>query len=153
MDSQSGGHLGQDRKVPSAAGGNFSRMHKTEKTAKESRMNLMYNHLCDRTLAQAGFDGFAVTLDEFAKLFCRRERDQVARDEELIVKARGGELNFSLIFVAAKNDADRRIVIWRHHLALEIIEVEIHLSRVAMVKGADFQVKQNMAAKEAMVEY
>ena len=25
-------------------------MHKTEKTAKESRMNLMYNHLCDRTL-------------------------------------------------------------------------------------------------------
>jgi hypothetical protein len=26
-------------------------MHKTEKTAKESRMNLMYNHLCDRTLA------------------------------------------------------------------------------------------------------
>src|ERR1700737_2983844 len=52
MDSQSGGHLGQDRKVPSAAGGNFSRMHKTEKTAKESRMNLMYNHLCDRTLVR-----------------------------------------------------------------------------------------------------
>src|SRR5690242_11473013 len=53
---------------------------------------------------KSGFDGFAVTLDEFAKLFCRRERDQVARDKELIVKARGGELNFSLIFVAAKND-------------------------------------------------
>jgi len=30
-------------------------MHKTEKTAKESRMNLMYNHLCDRTLAYLGF--------------------------------------------------------------------------------------------------
>src|ERR1700739_1826517 len=51
MDSQSGGHLGQDRKVPSKAGGNLSRMHKTEKTAKESRMNYMYSHLCDTTLA------------------------------------------------------------------------------------------------------
>src|ERR1700674_2794558 len=50
MDSQSGGHLGQDRKVPSTAGGNLSRMHKTEKTAKESRMNFMYSHLCDTTL-------------------------------------------------------------------------------------------------------
>src|SRR6201993_3359509 len=50
MDSQSGGHLGQDRKVPSTAGGTLSRMHKTEKTAKESRMNFMYSHLCDRTL-------------------------------------------------------------------------------------------------------
>ena len=37
-----------------------------------------------------------------SKLFCRRERDQVARDKELIVKAGGGELNFSLIFVAAR---------------------------------------------------
>ena len=26
-------------------------MHKTEKRAKESRMNLMYSYLCDRTLA------------------------------------------------------------------------------------------------------
>src|SRR5271165_2477301 len=51
MDGQSGGHLSQDRKVPSTAGGNLSRMHKTEKTAKESRMNLMYSHLCDTTLA------------------------------------------------------------------------------------------------------
>jgi len=25
-------------------------MHKTEKRAKESRMNLMYSYLCDRTL-------------------------------------------------------------------------------------------------------
>lgn len=28
-------------------------MHKTEKRAKESRMNLMYSYLCDRTLARA----------------------------------------------------------------------------------------------------
>src|SRR5271165_529904 len=51
LDSQSGGHIGKDRKVSSAAGGNLSRMHKTEKTAKESRVNLMYSHLCDGTLA------------------------------------------------------------------------------------------------------
>jgi hypothetical protein len=29
-------------------------MHKTEKTAKESRMNFMYSHLCDTTLARSG---------------------------------------------------------------------------------------------------
>src|SRR5208282_4697617 len=50
MDSQSGEHLGKDRKVSSAAGGNLSGMHKTEKTVKESRMNYMYSHLCDGTL-------------------------------------------------------------------------------------------------------
>src|ERR1700746_2255930 len=62
MDSQSGGHLGQDRKVPSKAGGNLSRMHKTEKTAKESRMNYMYSHLCDTTLAASIIAIFAPML-------------------------------------------------------------------------------------------
>jgi hypothetical protein len=47
LDSQSGRHLGKDRKVSSAVGGNLSGMHKTKKRAKESRMNLMYSHLCD----------------------------------------------------------------------------------------------------------
>src|SRR5208283_1797874 len=42
---------GKDRKVSSAAGGNLSRMHKTQETAKESRLNFMYSHLRNRTLA------------------------------------------------------------------------------------------------------
>src|SRR5271167_3286697 len=50
LDSQSRGYLGKDRKVSSAAGGNLSRMHKTEETAKESRLNFMYSHLRNRTL-------------------------------------------------------------------------------------------------------
>src|SRR5271165_314451 len=53
LDSQSRGYLGKDRKVSSAAGGNLSRMHKTEETAKESRLNFMYSHLRNRTLALA----------------------------------------------------------------------------------------------------
>src|SRR5208282_5981815 len=52
LDSQSRGYLGKDRKVSSAAGGNLSRMHKTQETAKESRLNFMYSHLRNRTLAQ-----------------------------------------------------------------------------------------------------
>src|SRR5271166_4742149 len=51
LDSQSRGYLGKDRKVSSAAGGNLSRMHKTQETAKESRLNFMYSHLRNRTLA------------------------------------------------------------------------------------------------------
>src|SRR5208282_6669826 len=49
-DSQSRGYLGKDRKVSSAAGGNLSRIHKTQETAKESRLNFMYSHLRNRTL-------------------------------------------------------------------------------------------------------
>src|SRR5208283_4681134 len=51
LDSQSRGYLGKDRKVSSAAGGNLSRMHNTQETAKESRLNFMYSHLRNRTLA------------------------------------------------------------------------------------------------------
>src|SRR5271166_737493 len=54
LDSQSRGYLGKDRKVSSAAGGNLSRMHKTQETAKESRLNFMYSHLRNRTLASFG---------------------------------------------------------------------------------------------------
>src|SRR5271166_3288648 len=54
LDSQSRGYLGKDRKVSSAAGGNLSRMHKTQETAKESRLNFMYSHLRNRTLVIAG---------------------------------------------------------------------------------------------------
>ena len=50
LDSQSRGYLGKDRKVSSAAGGNLSGMHKTEETAKESRLNLLYSHLRNGTL-------------------------------------------------------------------------------------------------------
>src|SRR5208283_1381188 len=50
LDSQSRGYLGKDRKVSSAAGGNLSRMHKTQETAKESRLNFMYSHLRNGTL-------------------------------------------------------------------------------------------------------
>src|SRR5271166_6368558 len=53
LDSQSRGYLGKDRKVSSAAGGNLSRMHKTQETAKESRLNFMYSHLRNRTLGRA----------------------------------------------------------------------------------------------------
>src|SRR5271165_1397171 len=54
LDSQSRGYLGKDRKVSSAAGGNLSRMHKTQETAKESRLNFMYSHLRNRTLEGCG---------------------------------------------------------------------------------------------------
>src|SRR5208337_3877083 len=53
LDSQSRGYLGKDRKVSSAAGGNLSRMHKTQETAKESRLNFMYSHLRNRTLVRS----------------------------------------------------------------------------------------------------
>ena len=104
-------------------------------------------------LAHAALDCFAVVLDKFSKLFGRRKRYQVTRDEELIVQTCGRELNLRLIFVAAEDDADGWIVVGSHHLLLEIIEVEIHLSRVPMAERPDLEIHQYVAAKESMVKY
>src|SRR5260370_13298462 len=103
-------------------------------------------------LAHAALDCFAVVLDKFSKLFGRRKRYQVTRDEELIVQTCGRELNLRLIFVAAEDDADGWIVVGSHHLLLEIIEVEIHLSGVPMTKRSDLEIQQYVAAKETMVK-
>jgi len=84
-----------------------------------------------------------------------RPNREVARtdtDEELIVQTCGRELNLRLIFVAAEDDADGWIVVGSHHLLLEIIEVEIHLSGVPMTKRSDLEIQQYVAAKETMVK-
>jgi hypothetical protein len=104
-------------------------------------------------LAHAALDGLAVALDEFLKLFGRRKRHQITRNEELIIQAGGRELNLRLIFVAAKDDADGRIVLRGHHLLLEIIQVEIHLPCVPMAERPDLEIHQYVAAKESMVKY
>ena len=88
----------------------------------------------------------------FSKLVGRRKRDQITRNEELIIQACGRVLNLRLIFVAAKDDSDGRIVVRSHHLLLEIIEVEIHLSGVPMTKRSDLEIQQYVAAKETMVK-
>jgi hypothetical protein len=53
---------------------------------------------------------------------------------------------------AAEDDADGWIVVRSHHLLLEIIEVEIHLSGVPMTKRSDLEIQQYVAAKETMVK-
>src|SRR5208282_2658198 len=70
LDSQSRGYLGKDRKVSSAAGGNLSRMHKTQETAKESRLNFMYSHLRNRTLAYVGMQKVLRAVCSSSSLAC-----------------------------------------------------------------------------------
>ena len=70
LDSQSRGYLGKDRKVSSAAGGNLSRMHKTEETAKESRLNIMYSHLRNRTLVGHTRPSLVVDVKELVRHDC-----------------------------------------------------------------------------------
>src|SRR5271165_4188650 len=97
LDSQSRGYLGKDRKVSSAAGGNLSRMHKTQETAKESRLNFMYSHLRNRTLARTNCSitylfyrndacskqlplGWLLLLKLFVQLFEFRHHRRIRRD-------------------------------------------------------------------------
>ena len=57
-----------------------------------------------------------------------------------------------MVFGAAKEDADGRLIALGHHAGFEIVEVVIHLAGVAVFEGADFQIEQHMAAEPAVIE-
>ena len=73
-------------------------------------------------------------------------------DEEFLVHAGGGELDFCTVAVAAQEDADGRIVAGAHHVCLEPVDVEIHLTGIRRLEGPDFQINENVAAENAVVE-
>src|SRR5208282_5640065 len=79
------GYLGKDRKVSSAAGGNLSRMHKTQETAKESRLNFMYSHLRNRTLAICLPTGSGKSLCAFLPAIMPINAETDARGVSLVI--------------------------------------------------------------------
>src|SRR5258707_838505 len=91
--------------------------------------------------------------DQGLKLLGFGKGDQVARNEKLVVHAGGGELDFGIAPVAAKDDSNRRVVARSHDAVFEVIEVKIHLAGVAMFEGAHLKVEQEVEAQDAMVEH
>ena len=63
-------------------------------------------------------------------------------DIDPLPRAEGRCLNLRLIFVAAKDDADGRIVLRGHHLLLKMAQVEIHLPCVPIVERPDLEIHQ-----------
>lgn len=98
------------------------------------------------------FEAVAVLFEETGELFYRRQGDEVAGDEELLVDAAGGVFHGGVVLVGAEDDPDGRVVAGRDGVGFPPVEVEVHLAGVAVLEGADFQVEQDVAAEEAVVE-
>jgi len=94
----------------------------------------------------------AVGFDELLELLGLGQGHEVAGDKELMVEAAGGVFHLGLVFVGAEQQADGRIVTFGHHLILPVVEVEIHLPGVAVPEGTNFEVDEQVAAENPVVE-
>lgn len=70
--------------------------------------------------------GGGVLLDELLQRFDRGEGDEIAGDEKLVIKAGGGVVHASFLFVGAKDEANGWLVAGLHHLILPVVEVKVH---------------------------
>ena len=94
----------------------------------------------------------AVGFDELLELFGLRQRDEIAGHKELLVETGGGVFHLRSILVAAQEQADGRIIAGGRDLGFPVIEVEVHLSGVAVLERTDLQVDQQVAAQNAVEE-
>ncbi len=96
--------------------------------------------------------GGGVSLDEGLQVLGLGEGDEIARDEEFLVQPGGGVADPGLVFVRAEDESDGRLIARGLHVVLPVVQIKIHLPGVAMFEGADFEVDEQMAAEEAVVE-
>ena len=64
----------------------------------------------------------------------------------------GGVLDEQLVLVAGEDDADGRVVALGGFLGGEVAEIHVHLADVVMFDVVDFQIDQDEAAEDAVVE-
>lgn len=91
---------------------------------------------------------------EFAAQFLAiGQVELVFLDEELAVHLVGGVFDKQFVLVPGENDADGRIVARDIFFLGEVAEVKIHLANVVVLDFVQFQINQNEAAQDAMVEH
>lgn len=103
-------------------------------------------------LFHRGFDPGAVGFDESLQLLGGGQRREVAGNEKFVGHAGGGELDFGVVFIAAQQDADGRLLIGAGHVLFPPVQIKVHLADVAVTKRAGLEVEQNMATQMAVVE-
>jgi hypothetical protein len=86
------------------------------------------------------FEDSLISLDERLQLFGLWQGDEIAGDEKLLIESGGGVLHLRAVAVGAKDEAYGRIIIRLHHRVFPKIEIVIHLSRITVLEGADFQI-------------
>ena len=103
-------------------------------------------------LTLALFPNGAVRFDETFELLRFGQGDEVAGDEELLVEPGGGVGDTGLFFVGAEDESDGGLIAGLHDLVLPAVQVEIHLSGVAMLEGSGLEIDEQMAAEDAVIK-
>ena len=86
--------------------------------------------------------GGGVRFDEALQRFDRRQGDEVAGDEKLLVESGGGVVYAGLFFVGAEDESHWRLVALGHHFGFPVVEIEIHLPGVAVLEGSGLEVNE-----------
>ena len=94
----------------------------------------------------------AVGFDELLELLGLRQGHKVAGDEQLMIEAGGGVFHLGLVLVRAEQQADRWLVVFRHDFGFPVVEVEVHLPSIAVLERADFEINEQVAPQQAVVE-
>lgn len=87
-----------------------------------------------------------------AKFFPVGQVKLVFLNEELTVHFVGGVFHEEFVFAPTEDDADGRVVAFRVFLCGKIAEVQVHLPDVVVLHVVHFQVNENEAAEDAVVE-
>ncbi len=97
-------------------------------------------------------EAVAITLEEPPQLVDARQRDEVARHEELVVEPAERVLDLHFVAITAQEQSDRQLVAVLAHALPEPVQIEVHLPRVAVLERAQLQVDEHVAAQLAVVE-
>src|SRR5262244_3504288 len=62
------------------------------------------------------------------------------------------QLHKGLAFLFTENHADSGALIRRLHIAVKIVDIHLHLAKVLMGEPTDFQIYQDIATQQAVVE-
>ncbi len=87
-----------------------------------------------------------------AKFFAVGEVELVFLDEELAVHFVGGVFDKQFVLVPSQDDADGRVVAFGVFLGGKVAEIHVHLPDVVVLDFVDFQINEDEAAEDAVVE-
>src|SRR5690242_2420291 len=62
------------------------------------------------------------------------------------------QLHQGCAFLFAENHANGRMLIRRLHIAVKIVDIHLHLTKILMGEPTDFQINQDIATEQAVVE-
>jgi hypothetical protein len=106
-----------------------------------------------RDVSHEAFDPVAVGFQERAESFGGWESNEIAGDEELLIYASGGELDFCTVAITAQEDPQGRVVAFGGHVGFEPVQIEIHLAGVAGLEGTHLEINEHVAAEDAVIEH